>query len=329
MECGRGDVDVDRLILVCGVGRSGTSLIQSMLNAHPKISFPPETHFFRRYLPNRSRADALARRGPLRFRKLIEKDQYYRRLGMDVGELLNPYVRGERDFSPGDVYRRMLCLYASKAGAERVGDKDPKAVDYIRALALTFPSAYIVHIVRDPRDVLASRMKAAWSSRWPWWLHVLVYAIQISRGKDDGRQLFRDRYMEVKYEDLIANPVETLTTVCKHIGIEFDMGMLAFGRSAGQLVAEEEMQWKKETLGPLLTENKGKWHKVLSPRQIFFTEIVCSNVFDEFGYRRVRATGERVGAYGVTRMLAVSMLKIFGLLYRLRQSFMEALVYGA
>jgi len=34
-------------IFIVGVGRSGTSLVQSMLNAHSKIAFPPETHFVR------------------------------------------------------------------------------------------------------------------------------------------------------------------------------------------------------------------------------------------------------------------------------------------
>ena len=37
-------------IFIVGVGRSGTSLLQAMLNAHSKITFTPETHFIKSYL---------------------------------------------------------------------------------------------------------------------------------------------------------------------------------------------------------------------------------------------------------------------------------------
>ena len=37
-------------IFIIGVGRSGTSLLQSMLNSHSKIAFTPETHFIRSYM---------------------------------------------------------------------------------------------------------------------------------------------------------------------------------------------------------------------------------------------------------------------------------------
>ena len=49
-QCERLRVDLERPVLVCGIGRSGTSLLQSMLNAHHDLCFPPETHFFRRFV---------------------------------------------------------------------------------------------------------------------------------------------------------------------------------------------------------------------------------------------------------------------------------------
>jgi len=40
------------IIFIIGVGRSGTTLLQVMLNSHSKIAFLPETHFFRFYISN-------------------------------------------------------------------------------------------------------------------------------------------------------------------------------------------------------------------------------------------------------------------------------------
>ena len=62
--------------------------------------------------------------------------------------------------------------------------------------------------------------------------------------------------------------------------------MLAFQRSAEELVHESERSWKEETTGPLLRDNTGKWRDGLSAWQVCLTEHVCSQAFEWFGYER-------------------------------------------
>lgn len=297
-------VDVSRPILVCGVGRSGTSLLQSMLNAHPEIAVPPETHFFRRYVaPRRTRrhieaesVDALVRR--------LRDDAEFARCGMPVEEV----VAGERDGALDlvRVYRRILEHWAQREAKPRVGDKDPRNLDFLPELAAAFPDAFVVHIVRDPRAVVHSRTKAAWSASRPWWSHAIIAQEQLRRGRRNGSELFGDRYLEVRYERLLADPKGELERVCEHVGVAFDAAMLEFGDSARRLVADDEMSWKKETLGPLLTENDAKWREGLEASQVAFVEAVCVEAFGSLEYERTAPPRgiARIGGHGPVRALA-------------------------
>ncbi len=310
--------DIDRLIVVCGVGRSGTSLLQSMLNAHPEICFPPETHFFREYVSGTWRNWRLSKVGPVEFADVLSSNKYFSRLGLSVDKLMAPYVAGKRLFDVADVYRRMLFMYASRQKCPRVGDKDPRIIDYLGSLGALFPQALLIQVIRDPRDVLLSRMKAKWSSTRPWWLHIFIYRAQLFIGRRVGRRVFCDRYIEVRYEDLISRPEESLKELCHFIGISFDRSMLDFSESASRLISEDEIQWKKETLGPLLSNNTEKWRGELSPWRIRLTEAICSEAFTDLGYCRA---SEDIHVNPVLRAIILVVRPLgwaFTAVYRLR-----------
>lgn len=255
-----------------------------MLNAHPDVCFPPESHFFRQYMTSRRRRVRLEKRGVDRFAELLRRDHYFPRLHLDIQDLLEPYMKGGREFQLLRVYQRMLKQYCTGEEAHTLGDKDPRFIDYLDALYVLIPEAKIIHVIRDPRDVLVSRIKANWSSVYSWWLHVFVYRAQLNLGRNTGQKKYGKNYMELQYEKLISDPEETLAGVCDHLGVSFHEAMLDFRQSAEKLVTEEETHWKKETMGPLLGNNTGKWRGVLSPWRVRLTETVCSEAFCDPGY---------------------------------------------
>lgn len=277
-------VDLDRPILVCGVGRSGTSLLHSMLNAHPAIAFPPETHFFRRYVAARGLAGRIARGGRGEFTRKLEQDADFRRLDLSPTELLLEEVDGALDTTR--LFRRMLELHARRAGKSRIGDKDPRNIDHLEALRVAFPGALVLHVMRDPREVLLSRTKAAWSRNRPWWQHVLLAEDQLRRGRRLGPELFGTRYMEVRYEELVREPERVLGAVAAHIDVPYSPTMLDFSASAATLVDTRERAWKQETLGPLLRDNVEKWRTGLTTTQVRFVEAASREAFDRVGYER-------------------------------------------
>lgn len=288
LKYARPEVDLERPVLVVGVGRSGTSLLQSMLNAHPELCFPPETHFFRKHVAGAA-APELWRAGEReRLTEALERDDDFARAGLSPAELLDDPLASA---GPAGAFRALLWLVGTGQGKPRVGDKDPKNIDYLPALKAAFPGSRVIHVVRDPRDVLLSRTKAAWSAHRPWWVHPLIYREQMRRGRALGRELFGAGYLELRYEDLIHAPEASLKRVCEHAHLFWTPAMLHFGESAAQLVDERELSWKRETLGPLLSNNSGKWREGLSARQVAYAEAVCAETFADFGYERSVSPG--------------------------------------
>lgn len=276
-------------VIVCGVGRSGTTLLQTMLAAHPQLCLPPETAFFRKYVANGRRRRSLEKAGPKALVELLARDEEFARAGIPPAELLSAWLREpRRPLQMDEVYRQLLLEFAYRDRGDRgpalVGDKDPKNIEFLPELAAAYPQARVLHIVRDPRAVLASRMKAAWSRDRPWWMHPLVQSTQWRCGRRQGPRLFGARWMELRYEDLLADPEGKLREVCAHLGLDFDPAMLNFADAARRLVAPSELDWKRNNLGPLQTGNANKWRSELGPREVAWVETVCAAAMRTHGY---------------------------------------------
>ena len=302
-------------VFIIGVGRSGTSLLQSMLHAHPDISFLPETHFFRHYVARPKNRWQHECAGAEAFQSTLAEDEEYQRAGIAAEDLLTPFLNGTRDLDLAEVYARLLRLHRDRENVPVVGEKDPRLIDYLPQVQQAFPEARIVHIVRDPRDVILSRMNAGWSAGRPDWLHALTYRAQIKRGRKQGRRSFGSRYMELRYEDLLAEPEQVLRGVTKHVGVTYANAMLAFQRSAEELVHESERSWKEETIGPLLRDNTGKWRDGLSAWQVCLTERVCGQAFKWFGYERATPPVELSRMQRIVLQLAPVVGRVFEYLY--------------
>ncbi|MCF8096052.1 MAG: sulfotransferase [Desulfobacteraceae bacterium] len=269
---------------IVGVGRSGTSLIQSMLAAHPRVSCLPETSFIRRMVFPGYLHSIFQRQGEKAASRALAQDDYFARTGLDASKLVARAV-SQGGLLDAAVYREMLASYADKDRAW-AGDKDPRAVEFLPLLAAVLPDVHVIHVYRDPRDVLASKKKAAWSKKDHVWKHVFANRVQFKIGARLGPKLFGKRYHEVCYEELLAAPEKVLSGLCTRMGFEYDHSMLSFGDAARKLVTDKEMSWKKETMGPLLTENRDKWKTELHPREVVLTELCCGEAMARGGYVR-------------------------------------------
>src|SRR5690606_37548970 len=97
------------------------------------------------------------------------------------------------------------------------GDKSPSHIGHIDGIARCFPTARFIHMVRDVRDVAASA-QSAWGKHplrtaQRWRDAVLPVHAQAVRG---------DRWLlEVRFEDMVADPEATLRQVMAFIGLPF------------------------------------------------------------------------------------------------------------
>ena len=289
-------------IFVVGVGRSGTSLVQSMLAAHSQLAFPPETQFVRRYVGRGRLARRYRGGGVPAVRAALQDDDRIGRLGLDLDRVLARYTRGA-PFSETDLYETLLTEFAKMRRKPRVGDKDPRCVEYLPLLVRHWPAAHVVHVIRDPRDVLASRKKAAWSRHRSSIAHMFVNRVQLRAGVGSGPRLYGPRYHEVVYEMLLAEPEATLRRLTERLGMAYEEDMLDFSDAARTLVSTGELAWKRETLGPLLTANAGKWRRELANWESVLAAAICRE-----GVTRVARARQRDTSAPPARRLRVVLL---------------------
>ena len=164
------------------------------------------------------------------------------------------------------------------------GDKDPKLVEHIDLLTHLWPHCKVIHIYRDPRDVLASKKKAAWAEAQSDFKQLVASVAQFNMALLAQRQHPKEAVLFIKYEDLVQQPENVMHTLCEWLGVAFDANTLNHAAAAEKLVATDEMQWKSQVLLPINATNSGKWESSLSAFEIASAQYSCTEAM-------------RVGAY--------------------------------
>lgn len=215
---------------IVGCGRSGSTLLRAMLDAHPDMVVPGESYFLEQLIRRRS---GFVRDGEFRVDELVDElraDARFRTWEVDTDLVVEAMLAAE----PQDLASAIRAMFGSVAqagGGVRFADKTPAYSLCISELAELLPEAVFVHLVRDPRDVAASYRSASWGPR------TLVSAAQMWRtrvgaAREAAAVLGPERYLEIHYEALVARPEQELRRVCDFIELPFDDAMLQHERSA-------------------------------------------------------------------------------------------------
>ena len=270
-------------VFIVGVGRSGTSLLQSMLASHTDIDFLPETGFLRRFWVNKKMKKYFKKFGRKRLVSILKNDKRLSRLSVNLELALAETTNGLNSVYIESISIKIF-VKAHFNLRTFIGDKDPKLIEYLLFLSKIFPNSYVIHIIRDPRDVLLSKKKAKWSQSRHIWFHIFAWRVQIELGRLSLKNKNLN-YFELSYEELLASPNNSLSKICEFLGLCYQSGMLRYMDKAKDLVASDELEWKKNVLLPLITDNTNNWEGVLPAREIVLTELFCRRLMEQKGYR--------------------------------------------
>jgi hypothetical protein len=202
-----------QFVFIVGAPRSGTSWLHGMVSAHPDVaSMRSELTLFSKYL--------------------APADRFF---GRESGHL----QRGDREqglpllFTPEEfdqglrvivdrVYERVL---ARNPEASHILDKHPHYALHLPLIERLLPHARVLHIIRDGRDVAVSTMRTKrlighgqgdieGASR--------VWHACITKAREHGRRMGPQRYLEVRYEELMADTTGGLKAVMAFCGLTVD-----------------------------------------------------------------------------------------------------------
>ena len=273
-------------IFVVGAPRSGTSLLARMLDAHPSIGLADELCFFdiilgaRREVPELDSAERIEH-----FLDLLPRMDHVRFWadGAALIEAAAERLRADPRPSYAAFYRHLMECRAAALGKRRFGEKTPWNVRHLEALEALFPNARFLHIVRDPRAVVASKRKLPRTSR-----DVVTNAVKWSidiAAAARYRDLSPDRaarLLEIRYEDLVRAPESVLRRVTDFLGEPFDPAMLAFAE-AGAL-AFKDQPWREGVRRPLFDSSLEAWRDEFTPAQVWLIQRLARAGMTRYGY---------------------------------------------
>jgi len=163
--------------------------------------------------------------------------------------------------------------FASREGKSRWGEKSPMNLLHMRSLAEVFPGARFVHIIRDGRDAAQS-----FERRFGFLPSESIYRWRraLSEGQAQGAKLGGERYLEVRYEDLTAEPERSMRKVCEFLDLPFD-----------PIVLNSSMRMADPSLksgDARIKQNSGKWQEYFSDKQTVALERIAGRKLRQLGY---------------------------------------------
>jgi len=268
----------DRLIIVGGAPRSGTTITQAVLDSHPQIFGGPE---FDR-LPEIART-----RG-----QLLES--------LDAGRIVEFCDRDGINASFGRLVESLLYPAMHRHGANYLSEKTPWNVMEFDALLEMLPGAKFVEVVRDPRAVVNSMLSVAARYRQrgmepPDFIADLNAIIQtLIRAINAGYAAWQKhprRVFRLKYEDLVLSPEATTRRLFAYLGVEWDPRVLHPGRTSHEAmdhlrVADEGLWDSAGGIFDLFSTSLESWRQTLGHHPtLLVTEVFkTSRSYLELGY---------------------------------------------
>ncbi|MEP5762848.1 MAG: sulfotransferase [Litoreibacter sp.] len=217
-------------IFVTGLPRSGTTLIEQIIAAHPDVASAGEVGI----------------------------------LGRALGELNSPPDRDDL------AARYWGMLRSRFPGATRITDKSISTFNHIGFVKLIFPNAKIVVVERDPRDTAISLYKNMFGDGLHRYSNDLGDIARFTTLFEEQiafwLEMAPDSFTRVKYEDFISDPEMASRQVIESVGLEWHDACLSFYDSGARVDTLSNVQVRQ----PIYGSSMGAWRKHEEALEPFF-----------------------------------------------------------
>lgn len=255
---------------IMGMGRSGTTLLSSILNAHPNVVVPPES-LFELYLDHKYRHITNWDDKTInRFIDDLYVDRPFKLIWKIDRSLIHEVLHAEPKLDNYiEAFERVKMSYNdsySNKEIKLVGSKHPVYAILPKRIEKMHPDAKYIHIIRDPRGVSCGQIKTfkrkdefAIGYQWS------IFNKNISRLK----QQYPEKYFLVKYEDIITNTEASLSAICNFLDIKYTSKILEDYRSTDFHDQPNKFKrYHQSLIKPLNYRKIDEWKRKLSSKQV-------------------------------------------------------------
>lgn len=277
-SCNRSPRESFAPVFVTGFARSGTTWVNYLLNEYFDLGMVNEGQFILKYARRLERyGDRLPKRVHKKFLRNLQQDDFFAILER------NYFIKIDwekvRLCEPRFSYlvREILCQIADGLGKGRIGSKYPEFGRYLALLDVFFPDALILHVIRDGRDCALSHKSLTWG-------HQNIYAAArswstyVGQVRDYASRIC-NRYLEVRYEDLLLDREGTLQKLGQFLFRE------GYDASGCKFRIKNTGREKNEDGATV-----AKWKKKMKLKDQLLFESVAGEVLADCGYPTIGGT---------------------------------------
>lgn len=292
-------------LFVVGCQRSGTTLLQHVLDSHPDTAIMQEAGWFGTWyemgIGMTPQHCVIADFIPILLRTCKNID-----LGVSSRELLETIASGG-PYHYRDFVSTIFDRFGAARGKLLAGSKNPDYLRHLPTLHHLWPDAKFIHIIRDGRDVCLCAADR-WKNKpgfqgFPFFLYespdrifddweedpvttsALWWEWTVGLGRRFGRLLGSKMYYEMRYEDLVTRPREECIALCAFLGLAFDEAMLRH---------EENFKPRRAPGGKILHARVGlpitsglrNWRTEMTAAELGRFEAAAGSFLDELRYER-------------------------------------------
>jgi hypothetical protein len=263
-----------------------------MLDHHPFLAVANEARFMLRIAENGTREIDL----PLTSELIEWVRSHHRFPKLELSEMaVSKAAENSRTYR--EFVSALYEEYGKVHNKALTGEKTPRYVRYLPVLHAVFPWVRTIHLIRDGRDVALSTLQWARNGnkgpgRFQLWRKAPLAACalwwrwQVSSGRLDGGDLGSEVYHEVRYENLVSRPEETLRDITEFLELPFAPEMLAYHE--GKVRYNTGLSTKKAWLPPL--PGLRDWRTQMSERDVELFEEIAGDLLSTLGYERAFKT---------------------------------------
>jgi hypothetical protein len=292
---------------IFGHARSGTTLLMRLARLHPDVHCNYQAHFFTRQPLLKSLVNT-----PEAEEWLTRKSNRWNQ-GSDLSALI---LRSAADF--------IMERDAAREGKSIVGDKSPSSTIHgqaVRDMHAVYPDAKLVYIVRDGRDVLISERFRNFVEESKFLsgedkriiadlktdpapftdgrrsIFTEIFIRRVAKGwvknlqetEEEGRRLYGDNYLGIRYEDLLEIPFDEMSKLWKFLGVK------KIGRSLEKEIKvemssnpDEEWQAKRnEGIASFLPKgHAGNWSRLFTAKDRSIFKEIAGEMLVTWNYEK-------------------------------------------
>lgn len=219
-------------LFICGMFRSGSTLIEQILGAHPEVTAGGEIDFFVRLVKSECE--------PFPEAMQDMNKAHYKQMAKQYIELLN-----------------------ERFGAENlITDKRPDNFLYLGLIKTLFPKAKIIQTMRAPLDNCLSIYFQQLGANMPYATklqHISHYYQQQQRLMNHWKSVFGDSLLSVSYDQLVTNQTSTIKQVLTFLGLDWSDECLYFHQNKNYVKTASVWQVRQ----PLYSTSSGRWKNYL------------------------------------------------------------------